>query len=347
MADNMVLDWMKFSSSVGGEADEKENYLKVIRGEEPDWVPLYFDACDWVFTGFMLDYVNKERKFDIFNVEWEINDAGKMPKPDRKLLEDVTKWREFVNFPDTSKIDWEQMAAEALCMHNPNKAMGYRTDGCGGNFFIPLMNMMGFEEGLCALLEEPEAVDGLFDAVTVLTEEAMRHLIPIYKPDVVIIDDDMAAATNLFISTETFRNRFRPFYQRLIDVAKEFGLPVELHMCGCCEKIIPDFVEMGVNIWQPAQVMNDLKGIKARYGNRLVLNGGWDSQGKAGMPGASEEVVRQSARTAIDNFAVGGGYVFWDLSPVGNSDDMLRKIAWVEDEARKYGRQYYRRKDQE
>ena len=78
---------------------------------------LYFDACDWVFTGFMLDYVNKERKFDIFNVEWEINDAGKMPKPDRKLLEDVTKWREFVNFPDTSKIDWEQMAAE-MCIRD-------------------------------------------------------------------------------------------------------------------------------------------------------------------------------------------------------------------------------------
>lgn len=54
MAENMVLDWMKFSSSVGGEAEEKENYLKVIRGEEPDWVPLYFDACDWVFTGSCL-----------------------------------------------------------------------------------------------------------------------------------------------------------------------------------------------------------------------------------------------------------------------------------------------------
>lgn len=31
----------------------------------------------------------------------------------------------------------------------------------------------------------------------------------------------MASATNLFISLETFRARFRPFYQRLIDVAKE------------------------------------------------------------------------------------------------------------------------------
>ncbi len=39
------------------------------------------------------------------------------------------------------------------------------------------MNMMGFEEGLCALLEEPEAVDELFDAVAI-TAEAMRHLSP-------------------------------------------------------------------------------------------------------------------------------------------------------------------------
>ena len=62
------------------------------------------------------------------------------------------------------------------------------------------------------------------------------------------------------------------------------------------------------------------------------------------MGTASEEVVRQSARTAIDQFAGGGGYVFWDLSPVGQSEDMQKKIAWVEDEARKYGRRYYNKK---
>ena len=59
------------------------------------------------------------------------------------------------------------------------------------------------------------------------------------------------------------------------------------------------------------------------------------------MPGASQETVRQSARTAIDQFAEGGGYVFWDLSPVGQSEDMQKKIAWLEDEARTYGRKYY------
>lgn len=341
MAKEFALDWMKFNAMGGEQAGERENYLKVIRGEQPDWVPLYFDACDWVFTPFMLDYVTKNPKIDIFGVEWEVNDAGKMPKHDRKLLDDITKWREFVNLPDLSKIDWDELAAAGLKNHNPNKAIGYRTDGCGGNFFIPLMNMMGFEEGLIAICEEPEAVCELYDAVTTITETAMRNLIPRYKPDVVIIDDDMAAATNPFVSVRCFNELYRPFFQRLINVAKEFNLPVEIHMCGKCEPLIEELIGMGVSIWQPAQVSNDLAGLKKKYGNSLILNGGWDSQGPAGLPGASEEVVRQSARTAIDSFAEGGGYVFWDLSPVGQSADMLQKIEWVEDEARKYGRAYY------
>lgn len=345
MSEKFQLDWMRFNYTAGEvDAAEKENYLKVIHGQQPDWVPLYFDACDWVFSAFMLDYVNCTPKIDIFGVEWVISAAGKMPKPDRKLLTDITKWRDFVRFPDLSQVNWEKMAEEGMKNHNPNKALGYRTDGCGGNFFIPLMNMMGFEEGLCAILEEPEAVQELFDAVTVITEEAMEHLIPFYNPDVVIIDDDMATATSTFVSLDSFRKNFRPYFQRLIDVAQRHKIPVELHMCGHCEMFIPDFVEMGVSIWQPAQTMNDLAGLKTKYGNRLVFNGGWDSQGPAGLPGAPEEVVRQSVRTAIDSFAEGGGYVFWDLSPVGTSEDMLQKIEWLEDEARRYGREYYTRR---
>lgn len=347
MTQKMELDWLNYNKSSHGNEHERENYLKIINGEQPDWVPLFFDACDLIFTPFMLDYVEHDPKNDIFNVEWTTNNYGKMPKSGRKMLTDITKWREFVNFPDTKNFKWEEMAAKALKDHNPNKALAYRTDGCGGNFFIPLMNLMGFEEGLCALLEEPESVKEMFDAVTSLTEDAMHHLIPLYQPDVVIIDDDMASAANLFISLETFDEVFRPYYQRLIDAAKEYNLPVEVHMCGRCDMLIPRLVDMGVSIWQPAQVMNDLKGLKARYGNRLVLNGGWDSQGEAGRPGASEEVVRQSARDAIDKFAQGGGYIFWDLSPVGTSEDMLKKIEWLEDEARKYGKEYYQKQMQQ
>ena len=341
MTNQANLEWKNHAKQTVGREGEKENYLKVLRGEQPEWVPLYRDACDWVFAGYIMEYVNQEKKVDMFNVEWEVDEYGKMPSPSRALLTDIKKWKEFVKFPDISNMDWEAMAAIDLKDHNPAKAVAYRVDGCGGTLFIPLMNMMGFGEGLCALVEEPEAVAELFDAVTTMTVHTMRNVIPYYKPDVVILNDDMATASSPFVSMELFDKLFRPFYQRMIDVAKEFQIPVEFHICGKAEVIVHRLVEMGVSIWQPAQISNDLIGMKAKYGNRLIFNGGWDSQGSAGSYGATEEVVRQSAREAIDTLAKGGGYVFWDLDPVGNSEDMKQKIHWLEDEARRYGSQFY------
>lgn len=343
MTSKVNLEWMNHSKSVKAREHEKENYLKVIHGERPDWVPLYRDACDWVFAGYIMEYVNADKKVDMFNVEWTVDEYGKMPEPHRQLLTDITKWREFVKLPDISNINWEEMAKNDLKDHDPNKAIAYRVDGCGGTLFIPLMNMMGFEEGLCTLVEEPEAVAEFFDAVTTLTEETMKHLIPLYKPDVIILNDDMASASAPFVSRKFFNELFRPYYQRMIDVAKEYDIPVEFHMCGKAEILIHELVEMGVSIWQPAQVMNDLTGMKKKYGNKLIFNGGWDSQGEAGAYGAGEEVVRQSARDAIDLLADGGGFIFWDLDPVGTSEDMRQKIYWLEDEARKYGREYYQK----
>jgi len=52
--------------------------------------------------------------------------------------------------------------------------------------------------------------------------------------------------------------------------------------------------------------------------------------------------VRKSAHEVIDRFAKDGGYVFWDGDPVGSTEDMLKKFEWVTDEARKYGKEFYK-----
>jgi hypothetical protein len=57
--------------------------------------------------------------------------------------------------------------------------------------------------------------------------------------------------------------------------------------------------------------MNDLHGIKKKYGNSLILTGCWDSSGPVSWPSASEELVRAEVRKTIDNYAPGGGFVFW------------------------------------
>jgi hypothetical protein len=97
-------------------------------------------------------------------------------------------------------------------------------------------------------------------------------------------------------------------------------------------------------MWNPAQVMNDLVGIKKTYGNKLVLCGCWDSSGPAGWPGASEELVRSEVRKCIDTFAPGGGFMFWGsvYGPKGD-EEVARRSGWITDEYNKYGRTFYQK----
>lgn len=81
-------------------------------------------------------------------------------------------------------------------------------------------------------------------------------------------------------------------------------------MCGKCEPFVEDLLKMGIDSWQTAQGLNDLKGLKAKYGNRLIFCGTWSTNGPAGVPGASEDIVRQEVRKCMDDLAEGGGMFF-------------------------------------
>lgn len=324
---------------------ERENYLKVLNGEKPEWVPYYRDACDWVIPWITTSYLATEEKVDFLGVHWVMDDAGPMADTRRLALDDISKWRDVVHLPDVESFDWEKYAAFDLREHDPDKAIAIMPGLGGGCFFIPLMNMMGFSEGLCAMFEEEEEVKALFDHFMEWYEKLLPKCIEYYHPDVVIMGDDICTANGPFIGRDVYESLIRPYFRKCISICKNAGVKFELHMCGKCESFIDDFVEMGIDIWEPAQPLNDLAAIKKKYGNRLVLNGAWFTAGPGGVPGAPEHIGRREARECIDRYAPGGGYVFWDGDPVGTSEDMKRKIGWLADEARTYGKAFYKEKN--
>jgi hypothetical protein len=199
------------------------------------------------------------------------------------------------------------------------------------------MNFMGYVEGLIAMGEEPDEVMALFsylsDFYCAVTEKSIEY----YRPDVFEICDDTASAQNPFISPEMFRHLIKPFYEKLAAPARNVGIPIMIHCCGHCEAFIPDWFDFGVSIWNPAQIMNDLSGIKNKYGNKLVLTGCWDSSGPAGWPDATEELIKQAVRDTIDKYATGGGFCFWG-SIYGPKDDENVKLRkrWLAEEYEAY-----------
>jgi uroporphyrinogen-III decarboxylase len=209
-------------------------------------------------------------------------------------------------------------------------------------YFQQLMAFMGFSEGLCAMYEEPEEVMALFDYMCEFYTEVTKKCLEYYKPDLVELTDDTATARNPFISVDMFRELVKPYHKAQMQPVVDAGLPMFMHNCGRCEDFIEDWFDCGVTAWNPAQVMNDLDGIKKKYGNRLGLCGCWDSSGPVGWPSATEELIRQAVRDTIDRFAPGGGFCFWGsvYGPVGDKATGDRK-RWLTEEYESYGRTFY------
>ena len=334
---------------------ERDNVFKVLRGEMPEWVPRYMvaptqknpypAAFQMAMPGFYKRKQEGQYEIDIWGVPYAAteNTGGMaLPAPGQFILRDIRKWRDVIKAPDLSDIDWERMAKEDTKHIDREETVVEMYTHVG--YFQQLMNFMGFNEGLLALYEEPEECMALFEYLADFYDMVAKKTIEYYKPDIMLINDDIATAINPFISVQMYREMIKPFAARLGNIGREAGLYIDMHCCGRCEDFIDDWLDFGVSMWNPAQVMNDLKGIKEKYGNKLTLIGCWDSSGPPSWPGAGEELVREAVRACIDTYAPGGGFIFWgSMYGADDDEDFHRRAAWVADEYNTYGRSWYKK----
>ena len=105
--------------------------------------------------------------YDWWGVHWTATDnTGGMFTPTvgyPPVLTDITKWRAQVKFPDISNIYWEAAAKRDTARLDPNKLTDFY--GLGNGLFERLHFLMGFEEAMYALMEEPEECAALVSAI--------------------------------------------------------------------------------------------------------------------------------------------------------------------------------------
>jgi hypothetical protein len=321
--------------------NEKENFLCTLRGEIPEYVPRYnyfWRIQPSILQGKRVNGVGK----DLFGVEWIKEGSsidGAMPRNDRFILEDIRQWRDVIKFPDFSDVDWESLAKKDLKKWDPSAPLGCKLETTLG-FFQTLISFMGFTEGLIACLEEPDEVKELMNYLCESYLSNADKILQYYKPDFIGFGDDIATERAPFISLETFRDLFAPVWRRYISYFKERGYLAALHNCGRFEPFVDDAVDMGFNMWEPAQSMNNLVSIKNKHGNKLVICGGFHSELFLPFNEVTEEECRSAVRTLLNDLAPGGGYVF--IAPLsGETALQQQRVSWVNDEFEKLKGTYY------
>lgn len=323
---------------------EKENFLLAYNHKKPQWTPCFYDAYQPMGSRI----INNNGEFmkggrDMFGVNWLVTaDTGyqAIADPREHLFEDVNNWKEYVHFPDLDAMDWEAAAKADLEGIDRNEKM-LTFFGMEGNY-LRLQSMMGVCEALMAMLEDTEAVYEFFDAYTDFRIKVYEKVAKYYKPDIIVDGDDVCSSTGLFFSPKLYRELIKPFELKLGKAITSHGIILEHHICGLCESLIPDLIERGVTIWQTAQSMNDLVMLEEKYGDRIMINGGWDSYGPQGFDNGTEEDVRKEVRRCIDTYGKSGHYAMMPIIVADpESDSLKNRRFWASDECRKYSEKLF------
>ncbi len=124
---------------------------------------------------------------------------------------------------------------------------------------------------------------------------------------------DFGTQRGLFISSEAYRELFKPYHKRVNDlIHARSNWKTFIHSCGAVAELIPEFIEAGFDILNPVQCSAagmDARTIKKEFGNQITFWGGGANTQQTIQFGTAEEVYNE-CRERIEIFGEGGGFVF-------------------------------------
>ena len=118
------------------------------------------------------------------------------------------------------------------------------------------------------------------------------------------------------MSRDMWRTFLRDPLRQMADTARAHGAYYYQHSCGAIREMIPDFIDIGVDVLDPIQVKAQgmvPSELKAEFGDRLCFSGGVDEQEL--LPNGTPQEIRQAVFELLDDMAIGGGFF---LGPTHN-----------------------------
>lgn len=331
----------------------RENALIALRGDKPESVPCFYSCCQIIPAGSSLECppMGSGPGYDGYGVhQTPTESAGGMYTPTPGVspvldLDHLEDWKKIIQFPDYGKVDFKTIAAKEKEFLHLDKEHFVQDLFCPNGIFERIHFLMGFEDAMIAIMEEPEIISDIAGAIADKKIEFIYKAAEYYKPDYFTFLDDYAHKDGLFISRDTFREIFRPHYQRIIDACNETDMIFKTHCCGKMEFLLDDFLDMGVTAFDPVQCVNNIPEMKKKTLHKAGIMGGLDVQNIIDIPGTSEEAIRQEVRRCIDEYAQGGGYMIYGASLLMYNPASYapgQPLGIVMDECEKYGHNYYK-----
>jgi uroporphyrinogen decarboxylase len=230
-------------------------------------------------------------------------------------------------FPDLTTGDHYAHLDEWIDTHTGR----FRIVQLGMLFFERTWGMRGLEEFFTDMYLHQDFVEELLNGLEEVCHGVIDHLLSNYgeRIDAIGLSDDYGSQSSLLISPESWRHFIKPRIHRLVSHIRRGGKYAYLHSCGHIAPLIPDLVEIGVDMLQPVQPETmDIFELKKRFGSQICLVGGISTQEL--LPYGTPDRIRDQVKRCREEMGSGGGYIMAPAKPVLPGVPLENAIALIE-----------------
>jgi uroporphyrinogen decarboxylase len=287
-----------------GETDFVEYFKFPTRSLEPNPTRLKTD-----FTRYYGALPPGTRPLD-WNPEWGILGSPGETAHFQEMLHPMEKFtspEQYATYPWPDLLEdyrWDGMTERVQAIKDWDLV-------CSASMQMTIFEISWYLRGMETFMEDlisgEEMALALLDKVTDL-RIGMAARYASAGADILMLGDDVATQLDMMISPGLWRDTLKPRLARVVRAAKEIkpDLLVFYHGDGNMERIIPDMIEIGVDVLNPIQpeCMDPVK-LKERFGDSLSFWGCIGTQ--TTMPFGKPDDVKRVVGNLIETVGKGGG----------------------------------------
>ncbi len=229
----------------------REQVIRAIRRNNPDYLPLIiwnrdYEQSDIVYGEIQKHFQGENRDYSEWGFHWVRKDdtMGQPLEPVLKNLEDIENFH-APHLALSGRFD------DLLRMKQdyPDKFLMASLALSG---FTTLTFLAGFENVLTALYYAPRQLERLIEIVFGFEEQLIQQ-VSVVGVDAIAFLDDWGSQSGIMISPDQWRATFKSYYKSQFDLVHSLGMFVYFHTCGYVYDIIPDFIDIGVDVLNISQ----------------------------------------------------------------------------------------------
>lgn len=206
-------------------------------------------------------------------------------------------------FPDVESTQVYRFTRDRVAQH-PDKFVIYYL---GFSLYERAWVLAGMETVLMGMAADPDFVHTLLDRILEFNLVQIANACEA-GVDGIWIGDDWGQQTGLIMGPAHWREFIKPRIKVMYETVKAHGKKVIIHCCGKVDEILPELIELGVDLFNPFQPeVMDVYKIKEQFGNEIGFWGGISTQQL--LPFGTPEQVREEVRRLLDKIGRDGGYI--------------------------------------